>query len=115
MEEDRAILAVKAKYALSEVQAEKVRKYYRSKGAEYVAEKTAVVDQEKRPNVARSLLAALRDDWQPSRRTAAPAAKPPGKPVEPGELSGKFAAMKSAIRGRRGPAATGEAAVPVQD
>ncbi len=113
MEEDRAILLIKAKYALSEAQAEKIRKYYRSKGAEYVAEKTAVVDQEKRPNVARSLLAALRDDWQPSRRTPAPAAKPEPKRTEPGELSGKFAAIKSAVRGRNNPASEAESAEAV--
>ena len=98
IEEDRAVAAVKARYALSEKQAEAVRGYFRRKGAEYVAEKTAVVDSQKRPNVAQSLLAALRDDWQPSRRTPAPAAK---AKAEPGELSGKFAAMKSAVRGRR--------------
>lgn len=104
IEEDRAVGAIKARYALSEKQADAVRGYYRRKGAEYVAEKTAVVDSQKRPNVAQSLLAALRDDWQPSRRTLAPAAKPKAEPVEPGELSGKFAEMKSAVRGRRGSA-----------
>ena len=104
IEEDRAVGAIKARYALSEKQADAVRGYYRRKGAEYVAEKTAVVDSQKRPNVAQSLLAALRDDWQPSRRTPAPAAKPKAEPVEPGELSGKFAEMKSAVRGRRGSA-----------
>ena len=105
IEEDRAVGAIKSRYALSEKQADAVRGYYRRKGAEYVAEKTAVVDSQKRPNVAQSLLAALRDDWQPSRRTPAPAAKPKAEPVEPGELSGKFAEMKSAVRGRRGPTA----------
>ena len=104
IEEDRAVGAVKARYGLSEKQAEAVRGYYRRKGAEYVAEKTAVVDSQKRANVAQSLLAALRDDWQPSRRTPAPAAKPKAEPAEPGEMSGKFAAMKSAVRGRRGSA-----------
>ena len=103
IEEDRAIGAVKARYGLSEKQAEAVRGYYRRKGAEYVAEKTAVVDSQKRPNVAQSLLAALRDDWQPSKRAPAAAAKgKEDKRPEPGELSGKFAAMKSAVRGRRG-------------
>ncbi len=58
MEETRAVTAIKDKYALNEVQAEKVRTYYRGRGAQYVREKTAVVDQEKRPNVARALLAA---------------------------------------------------------
>ncbi len=51
-------------YGLSQVQAEKIRKYVRSKGATFVREKMAVVDREPRPNVARTLLAALRDDWQ---------------------------------------------------
>ena len=85
-----------------------MRGYYRRKGAEYVAEKTAVVDSQKRPNVAQSLLAALRDDWQPSRRApaSAPAAKPKVEPAGPGEMSGKFAALKAAARGRKGPADT---------
>ena len=108
IEEDRAVGAVKARYGLSEKQAEAVRGYYRRKGAEYVAEKTAVVDSQKRPNVAQSLLAALRDDWQPSRRApaSAPAAKPKAEPAGPGEMSGKFAALKAAARGRKGPADT---------
>jgi plasmid replication initiation protein len=62
--EERLVSEVKAKYGLSQVQAEKVRKYVRSKGATFVREKMAVVDREPRPNVARTLLAALRDDWQ---------------------------------------------------
>jgi plasmid replication initiation protein len=62
--EERLVSEVKAKYGLSQVQAEKVRKYVRSKGAPFVREKMAVVDREPRPNVARTLLAALRDDWQ---------------------------------------------------
>ncbi|MBE7157326.1 MAG: replication initiation protein [Rhodospirillales bacterium] len=99
-EEERTIGIVKAKYGLSQVQAEKVRKYYRTNGAEYVAEKTAVVDQEKRDNVARALLAALRDDWQPSRKTRA--AKPQVPSEKPGETSGKFAAIKAAVAKKRG-------------
>lgn len=66
--EDRLVGEVKAKYGLSQVQAEKVRTYVHSKGAAYVREKMAVVDREPRANVARALLAALRDDWQPSRK-----------------------------------------------
>jgi plasmid replication initiation protein len=62
--EERLISEVKSKYGLSQVQAEKIRKYVRSKGATFVREKMAVVDREPRPNVARTLLAALRDDWQ---------------------------------------------------
>jgi plasmid replication initiation protein len=62
--EERLVSEVKAKYGLSQVQAEKVRKYVRSKGATFVREKMAVVDREPRPNVAQTLLAALRDDWQ---------------------------------------------------
>ena len=62
--EERFVIEVKAKYGLSQVQAEKVRKYVRSKGAIFVREKMEVVDREPRPNVARTLLAALRDDWQ---------------------------------------------------
>jgi len=63
-EEERLIGDVKVKYGLSHVQAEKVRQYVRTKGATFVREKMAVVDREPRPNVARTLLAALRDDWQ---------------------------------------------------
>lgn len=62
--EERLVSEVKSKYGLSQVQAEKIRKYVRSKGATFVREKMAVVDREPRPNVARTLLAALRDDWQ---------------------------------------------------
>lgn len=97
IEEDRTILTIKARYGLSEKQADAVRGYYRKKGAEYVAEKTAVVDQEKRANVARALLAALRDDWQPSRRTTATLQKA-AEAARPGETSGKFAAMKAALK-----------------
>ena len=96
IEEDRAILTIKARYALSEKQAGTVRGYYRKKGAEYVSEKTAIVDQEKRANVARALLAALRDDWQPSRRTAA-ARQKAADAAQPGETSGKFAEIKSVV------------------
>lgn len=63
-EEERLVGEVKVKYGLSHVQAEKVRQYVRSKGATFVREKITVVDREPRPNVARTLLAALRDDWQ---------------------------------------------------
>ncbi|HEY5741098.1 MAG TPA: replication initiation protein [Terrimicrobiaceae bacterium] len=63
-EEERLVGEVKVKYALSHVQAEKVRAYLRSKGVTFVREKMEVVDREPRPNVARTLLAALRDDWQ---------------------------------------------------
>ena len=63
-EEERLVGEVKVKYGLNQVQAEKVREYVRSKGATFVREKMAVVDLEPRPNVARTLLAALRDDWQ---------------------------------------------------
>jgi plasmid replication initiation protein len=94
--EERSIAEIKAKYALSEAQAQKVRGYFRRKGAAYVAEKTAVVDQEKRPNVARTLLAALRDDWQPSRSTVA-ATKVRVEEEKRGDLSGKFAQIKCAI------------------
>ena len=123
MEETRAVAAIKDKYALNEVQAEKVRTYYRGRGAEYVREKTGVVDQEKRPNVARALLAALRDDWQPSRRAAAAAAvvtvaatiptqteSEPGEAAKPGELSGRFAEMKSTVKQTRALPAGGRGA-----
>lgn len=116
MEETRAVTAIKDKYALNGVQAEKVRTYYRGRGEQYVREKTAVVDQEKRPNVARALLAALRDDWQPSRRAAAPAAAAtvvatiptprepePVEAVRPGELSERFAEMKSTLKQTKAP------------
>lgn len=63
-EEERLIGDVKVKYGLSHVQAEKVRHYVRSKGLLSCGKKMAVVDWEPRPNVARTLLAALRDDWQ---------------------------------------------------
>jgi plasmid replication initiation protein len=63
-EEERLVGEVKVKYGLNHVQAEKVLEYVRSKGATFVREKMAVVDLEPRPNVARTLLAALRDDWQ---------------------------------------------------
>ena len=123
MEETRAVTAIKDKYALNGVQAEKVRTYYRGRGAQYVREKTAVVDQEKRPNVARALLAALRDDWQPSRRAAAAAAATavaatipaesepePVEAVKPGELSGRFAEMKSNLKQTKVPPASGRGA-----
>ena len=124
MEETRAVTAIKDKYALNEVQAEKVRTYYRGRGAEYVREKTAVVDQEKRPNVARALLAALRDDWQPPRRAAAGAAAAaavavtiptereaePVEAVRPGELSGRFAEMKSTLKQTKVQQASGRGA-----
>lgn len=123
MEETRAVAAIKDKYALNEVQAEKVRTYYRGRGAQYVREKTAVVDQEKRPNVARALLAALRDDWQPSRRGAAAAAvvattptgrePEPAEVVKPGELSGKFAEMKSTLKQTKVPPASARRAARV--
>jgi plasmid replication initiation protein len=63
-EEERLVGEVKVNYGLSEAQAEKVRQYVRSKGTAFVREKMAVVDREPRPNIARALLAALRDDWQ---------------------------------------------------
>lgn len=62
--EERLVGEVKARYGLSQLQAEKVRKYLDSKGPAFVREKMAVVDREPRSNVARALLAALRDDWQ---------------------------------------------------
>lgn len=68
--EDRFVGEVKAKYALNQVQAEKVRTYVHSKGVAFVREKMAVVDREPRANVARALLAALRDDWQLARKAS---------------------------------------------
>ena len=65
---ERLVGEVKAKYGLSQVQANKVGKYVESRGAAFVREKIAVVDREPRSNVARALLAALRDDWQLPRK-----------------------------------------------
>jgi len=61
--EERLVGEVKAKYGLSQVQAEKVRQYAQKQGTPFVREKMAVVDREPRANLARALLAALRDDW----------------------------------------------------
>lgn len=74
-DEERLISAAKAKYGLNQVQAEKVLKYAKEKGAAFVREKMAVVDLEPRSNLARALLAALRDDWQLPRKTGESKAK----------------------------------------
>ena len=77
--EERLVGEVKAKYGLSQVQAEKVRTYVHSKGMAYVREKMAIVDREPRANLARALLAALRDDWQPQRKAGS--SKPKAAPA----------------------------------
>ncbi len=77
--EERLVGEVKAKYGLSQVQAEKVRQYAQKQGTPFVREKMAVVDREPRANLARALLAALRDDWQLPRKAGSskPKAEPP--------------------------------------
>lgn len=110
--EERIVGEVKAKYGLSQVQAKKVRTYVHSKGMAYVREKMAIVDREPRTNLARALLAALRDDWQPQRKAGSskPKAEPASKPKtdeepppESDEMRRKraaeFAKFKETLRG----------------
>jgi hypothetical protein len=52
-------------YGLSEKQRKVVSEYRDSRGEEFVREKAEIVRAQPRPNAARALMAALRDDWQP--------------------------------------------------
>ena len=115
---------VKAKYGLSQVQADKVGKYVQSRGAAFVREKMAVVDREPRSNVARALLAALRDDWQLPRKAGSskPKAEPsngskpkaetpaPDDPELRRKQAEEFAKFKQTLRGGGGNAAVMPAA-----
>ena len=71
------------RYALNEVQRTKIREYLVQRGAQYVREKMAVVDQEPRQNAAKAFLAALRDDWKPKIQTIKPTPPLKKKQVEP--------------------------------
>jgi hypothetical protein len=53
-------------YKLSQKQRKKITEYCESLGEEYVRSKVEIVRAQPRRNGAGALLAALRDDWQPS-------------------------------------------------
>jgi hypothetical protein len=55
-------------YGLSKKQRQTVEGYSASLGLEYVRRKVEIVKSQPRRNAAGALLAALRDDWQPSIR-----------------------------------------------
>jgi hypothetical protein len=65
-------------YGLSKSQCDTITGYVRSRGEEYVRAKAQVVRSQPRRNAAGALLAALRDDWQPSL-SSQQANGPPGK------------------------------------
>lgn len=98
---ERFVVEAKAKYGLSQVQADKVQKYCEAKGAAYVREKMAVVDREPRQNAARAFLAALRDDWQPPIKAGSKKKEPAPAPGVPDYEKGA-AALKGIKEGLRG-------------
>jgi hypothetical protein len=53
-------------FRLSDKQRQTLAEYCKSRGEDYVLEKVKIVRAQPRSNAAKSLLAALRDDWQPS-------------------------------------------------
>ena len=85
-EEQQIIVAldrVTDKYRLTDGQRNGLHQTILDKGLAYVIEKETLTDSKPRPNVAGFFLAALRDNYQPSKSTA-PAARPKGeKPAEP--------------------------------
>jgi Initiator Replication protein len=86
-----------ARYNLSEAQRETIQKHYAERGAGYIREKMAVVEQEPRANAAQAFLAALRDDWKPkvktvqAKRTVRVVPKPAQDEPVPPEVTKKFA------------------------
>jgi plasmid replication initiation protein len=68
---------VKSTYQLNDEQVSKIHGYIAKNGLEYVREKIAVTELQPRENVARFLLAALRDDYKlPVRHVPAKKVKP---------------------------------------
>jgi hypothetical protein len=71
-------------YGLSGKQRQAVSEYRDSRGEEYVRSKAAIVRAQPRRNAAGALLAALRDDWQPTVATKAQTDATHQGPVRPG-------------------------------
>jgi hypothetical protein len=71
-------------YGLSGKQRQAVSEYRDSRGEEYVRSKAAIVRAQPRRNAAGALLAALRDDWQPTVATKAQTNATHQGPVRPG-------------------------------
>jgi hypothetical protein len=71
-------------YGLSGKQRQAVSEYRDSRGEEYVRSKAAIVRAQPRRNAAGALLAALRDDWQPTVATRVQTNATHQGPVRPG-------------------------------
>jgi plasmid replication initiation protein len=79
---------VKSAYQLNNEQVSKIHGYIAKNGLEYVREKIAVTELQPRENVARFLLAALRDDYKlPVRHVPAEKVKPRVLPPPKPELT----------------------------
>ena len=63
---DQLAIELAEEFGLSSKQRQRVTEYFESHGHEYVRSKAEIVRSEPRKNAAGALLAASRDDWQPS-------------------------------------------------